>query len=179
MDGETIRLIVVACGAVLAGLSGALIAGAYNSRNTLATIEAARVAAETQREADREVEHDRWLRDRKVVVYANLLAQLQAMDLEIQTLHLRPNQIDMNKLTNMSKELGNDELMLLAPTEIRAAIGPAWRELRGMIALLQTAQPSDEQKDQFEALADDFLTHFKALQVLLRADLGVENEVGA
>ncbi|MDP9906068.1 hypothetical protein [Arthrobacter bambusae] len=48
-----------------------------------------------------------------------------------------------------------------------------------MIALLQTTQPSDKQKTEFDALADDFVTHFKALQVLLREGLGVENEVAA
>lgn len=71
MDGETIRLMVVACGAIIAGLAGALIAGAFNSENTQATIAAAREAAETQREADRDMEHDRWLRDRKVELYTD------------------------------------------------------------------------------------------------------------
>jgi hypothetical protein len=71
MEGETIRLVVEACGAIIAGLAGALIAGAFNSENTQATIAAAREASDAQREHDRNLEHDRWLRNRRVEIYSN------------------------------------------------------------------------------------------------------------
>jgi hypothetical protein len=83
MDGETIRLVATATGAVIAGLGGAGIAGWFNRSNTMATI----AAAELQASLDREQEHAQWLRDRKVKSYAAFLSQVRDLELALSNLY--------------------------------------------------------------------------------------------
>jgi hypothetical protein len=173
MDGETIRLIVVACGAIAAGLGGALIAGAFNSRNTVATIEAARVAAHEQREADSEAAQIRWLRDRKVVAYATFLAQVKEMDLLYSDMRTSPAS-DISRLPEIAADLTKDELMLIAPERIRNAIGVVFSGIGAMGAPFRDMAAGDERSAALEAAVGDFTIKYQNLASLMRQDLGVE-----
>lgn len=130
MDGETIRLIVVACGATAAGLGGALIAGAFNSQNTLSTIEAAKAQWDRDRSAqheqwnrDRAAEHEKWLRDRKVQSYAKFLHQVQDMNNMLHDVHEDDDAADTSRLPETMAGLAGDELMLISPEQIKTVVG--------------------------------------------------------
>lgn len=69
MDPETIRLIVTASGAVIAGLGGAGITGWINRKNTTATLHATRQTHEDQWLRTHAREHEVWLRDRREESY--------------------------------------------------------------------------------------------------------------
>lgn len=175
MDGETIRLIVVALGAIAAALSAQIIAGAYNSRNTIATIEAARLAAEAQREADRDVEHGRWLRDRKLVAYTTLMSQMQEIDLLIQDTHKFPETADTSRITELASKLASDELMLLVPKKVKSAITSLFPSVRAMIAATADFPEGDERVAAYEKAADEFAARYVKLTALIREDLGAED----
>ncbi|MEV7572631.1 hypothetical protein AB0P28_05950 [Pseudarthrobacter sp. NPDC089323] len=175
MDQETIRLIVVALGAVIASLSAQLIAGAFSSQNTAATIAATREAAEAQREADRDTEHDRWLRDRKVVAYANFMSQLKEIDLLIQDTHKFPEMANDEKLSELLAKLTSDELMLLIPKKVESGIMDIIFAVRAMIAVTLQHPAGEERLAAYEAAAQNFATQYNALRTCIRKDLGAED----
>ena len=174
MDGETIRLIVVALGAIIAGLSGSLIAGAFNSQNTQATIEAARQAAQEQREADAETEQTRWLRDRLVQSYAKFLRQVQDLNNTLHDVHEEDDAADPSRLPESMATLAGDELMLIAPKPVKAAVGEVMMAVRQLAFLNATVSDAKERKSQFEAASDDLASKYQKLARLMREDLGTD-----
>lgn len=69
MDTETLRLIVTATAAVVAGLGGATLTAVINRKNTKDTLASARLANEEQWEQTQHREHALWLRDQKLEAY--------------------------------------------------------------------------------------------------------------
>ncbi|MET3812437.1 hypothetical protein [Arthrobacter sp. UYEF3] len=173
MDGETIRLMVVACGAVLAGLLGALIAGAFNSQNTQATIEAARVAAETQREADREVEHDRWLRDRRLEAYVDFVNEVRDLDTYIHDLATGLSN-DHAGLVQSAKQLNGLQVRLLAPADVSGAASEVMAGIQGLIRALTAKEMAGAIDDpSFNAASELLIEKIAKLERLASQDLGV------
>lgn len=169
VDQETIRLIVVACGAVTAGLAGALIAGAFNSQNTLATIQAARDVAEAQQEADRDLEQSRWLRDRKVEVYAECLEKARELDLAISAV-AAGIESDTARVATLSRSLSAGHLHLYASDEVKEAVSGVRQAfppaLQGLMASLK-----GEGKEQFEAASQELIRAIQDCEVTVREDL--------
>ena len=174
MDGETIRLIVVALGGIVAGVSGSVITGAFSSQNTESTIAAARHAAETQREAYRDMEHERWLRDRKVQCYTNFLSHLRALDMLVSDFHDR-KQLDVERVTAMTHTLANDELMLIAPRHIYNFAGLVLADAVAIVRAATAAHIDAEQSSAYRGAVDDFIAKYSALERLIRQDLGAED----
>jgi hypothetical protein len=170
MDGETIRLVATAAGAVIAGLGGAWMAGRYNSKNTRATIEAARVQAEL----DRDQEHTRWLRDRKVRCYADFLGQARDVGLALATLHKE----DASK-TRQLKEIAviSDELLIIAPRHI---YDQAMKVMTSVSAIVHASMPNPDRTARdaaYDAAHRGFVGEYMGLERLIRKDLGVESPV--
>ncbi|OAE01878.1 hypothetical protein [Arthrobacter sp. OY3WO11] len=174
MDGETARLIVVALGAIIAGIAGQLIAGAFNSRNTIANIEAARVAAETQREADRDVEHDRWLRDRKVEVYSKFLEEVHELELSIAEAKVGYAG-DGPGLSKKARNLSLLNLRVLAPRLVVEAAQEVVQSLRNLIVeLISVKDRSAPDEAAFHAATEDFRDKVTLLELRISKDLGIE-----
>ncbi|WP_026536950.1 hypothetical protein [Arthrobacter sp. 9MFCol3.1] len=174
MDGETIRLIVVACGAIVAGLLGALIAGAFNSRNTLATIEAARVAAEAQRDADREVEHERWLRDRRVEVYSKFLEEAHDLGLHVAWLGMGYSN-DTSELAKKARNLSLLNLRVLAPTVVLDAAQDVMRSTTALTTeLLAIKERTASSTEAYDAATKRFNEYLALLEVRISNDLGID-----
>lgn len=174
MDGETIRLIVVACGAIIAGLGGALIAGAFNSRNTLATIEASREAAETQREADREVEHDRWLRDRKVEAYTKYLADVHELELTIAEIRVGLKK-DTAAVMEKARALSLLSLRVLAPRLVNEAAGDVVTAIKNIINVMPETLASGQGAYQpYEDAVKEFNSSVTLLELRIAEDLRIE-----
>ncbi|WP_427117020.1 hypothetical protein [Pseudarthrobacter scleromae] len=174
MDGETIRLIVVALGGIVAGVSGSVITGAFSSQNTESTIAAARHAAETQREADRDMEHERWLRDRKVQCYTNFLSHLRELERIVSDFHER-KRLDTKRITEMTQTLANDELMLIAPRHIYNFAGRVVADAVAIVRTATEAHSNAEQSPAYRGAVDDFIARYSAFERLIRADLGAED----
>lgn len=174
MDGETIRLIVVACGAITAGLGGALIAGAFNSQNTAATIAAAREAAEAQREADREMERDRWLRDRKVEVYSKFLDEVHELGLSVAEVQVGFSK-DTGVLIKKARDLSLLNLRVLAPRLVVDAAQDVIKSIKVMMTeLISIKDRSAPNTDGFRAAAEDFNKKVTLLELRISRDLGID-----
>lgn len=168
MDQETIRLLVVACGTIAAGLLGATIAGAYNSRNTLATIEAARVAAE----ADRAAEHDRWLRDRKVDIYSKFLEEVHELRLSVAEVKVGYSK-DTGKLVQQARNLSLLHLRVLAPRLVFDAAQDVMQSISDLTTeLIAVKERSAPDLRTYEAAADDFREKVTLLELTISRDLG-------
>lgn len=173
MDGETIRLIVVACGAITAGLGGALIAGAFNSQNAAATIAAAREAAAAQREADREMEHDRWLRDRKVEVYSRFLEEVHELQLSIAEIQVGFSK-DTAAVVKKARGLSSLNLRVLAPRLVVEAAQDVIESIRVMMtSLISIKDGSAPNKDGYYAATEDFQEMVTLLELRISEDLGI------
>lgn len=176
MDGETIRLIVVALGAITAGLLGALIAGAFNSRNTLATIEAARMAAESQREADRESEHSRWLRDRKVELYTDLVGAVYTVrnalgEIKVGVRKEAFSIIDMTKVVyGLSYTV-----RVLSPGLVNQAVRDVIATLQDTTAAMhQVLEEKPGGEAAYNKAAEDFRDAVTLMELRMTADLGID-----
>lgn len=174
MDGETIRLMIVAFGSIAAGLGGAVIAGAYNSRNTLATIEAARTAAETRREADQDVEHDRWLRDRKIEVYSKFLEEVHELRLSLAEVQVGFHQ-DTNEVVKKARDLSLLHLHVLAPRLVLAAAQDVMKSIRSLMdQLISIKERTAQNTEAYDAEADDFREKVTLLELRISDDLGID-----
>ncbi|UZX02488.1 hypothetical protein F8G81_07550 [Arthrobacter sp. CDRTa11] len=79
MDAETIRLIITAAAAVVAGIGAATLTAVINRKNTKDTLASAREVAEEQRREMQNREHAVWVRDQKQEAYTNFLLLAQNM----------------------------------------------------------------------------------------------------
>lgn len=174
MDGETIRLIVVALGAIIAGITGHVVAGAFNSQNTLATIEAARLAAEAKHAADRDIEHDRWLRDRKVEVYSKFLEELHELRLsiaEVQVGYIR----DTDGLVKKARDLSLLQMRVLAPRLVYEAAQDASGSVRNLLdELMAIKARKAESTKSYDAAVEDFQEKVVLLELRVSNDLGID-----
>jgi hypothetical protein len=174
MDGETIRLIVVACGAIAAGLGGALIAGAFNSRNTLATIQAAKEEAEAQREHERKLGHAQWLRDRKVDVYSKFLEEVHDLELAAVNLYLGSRK-DMNETLQRAGVLSVLHFRVLAPKPVwLAALRVALSISTLTEALVAVKQRSAPETEAFDKASKAVREHIMHLEQVCSTDLEIE-----
>ncbi|WP_284984456.1 hypothetical protein [Arthrobacter sp. efr-133-TYG-118] len=174
MDGETIRLIVVACGAIAAGLCGALIAGAFNSQNTLATIEGARVAAEAQREHEQELEQAQWLRERKVEVYTDHLAKLHELELAIAETKMDYRPSGAPPIATLSRNLSSTlSIRLFAPDQVQVALAELTKVVVSIMNVMQVSD-APERDALYEQATGLFNQKAGELERLIRQDLGVE-----
>lgn len=174
MDGETIRLIVVACGTLSAGVGGALIAGAFNSRNTLATIEGARVAAAAKREHEQELEQAQWLRERKVEVYSDHLAKLHELELAIAETKMGYRPSGAPPITELARNLSSTlSIRLFAPDQVQVALSELTKIV---VSIMKVMQVSDvpERDALFEQATGLFNQKTGELERLIRQDLGVD-----
>lgn len=72
------------------------------------------MAAEMERRADRDVEHDRWLRDRKVDVYTKFLEEVH--DLELSSAEIRVAfRNDTGAVVEKTRKLSLLHMRVLAP----------------------------------------------------------------
>jgi hypothetical protein len=177
MDQETIRLIVAAGGAVLAGLLGAIVAGRFNRKNTDASIAASREAAVLQWELSARAEQEQWLRDRKVEVYADHLAKIHDLELAIAETHrgIRPR--NATPIMELSRNMSTLSIRLFAPEPIQDAVD----EVRRVVATIMRAMSiTDEAKREpvYEEATKLFNEKAGHLERLIRQDLGVEELVG-
>lgn len=83
MDAETIRLIITASVALIAGLGGAGVTAAINRRNTIDTLAASRLVAETQLRETQNREHAVWLRDQKQEAYTAFMVLAQSLQQQV------------------------------------------------------------------------------------------------
>jgi hypothetical protein len=176
MDGETTRLIVVALGAITAGFGGASIAGAYNSRNTLATIEAARVAAETQRDADREMEHDRWLRDRKVQLYTEYVEL--AHNIRDSLGEVKVGAVtDVKHILEAIRRLAQlaHSVRVLCPRLLNESAMEVTRSLHTITSILgDLLESKPDAKDKYRQALDTFQEHMGLMEMRITNDLGID-----
>lgn len=163
MDGETTRLVATAAGAVIAGLGGALIAGWFNRKNTKATIAAATV----QWDRDQDLEHRRWLRDRKVVAYSAFLARMREIDVLLHEVHLNVAD-NPGRLSDLADVLVGDDLLLIAPPGVSEGVVELAKGLHRVVNVAR----SDPAEGTFLLAADDFADKFTELERQIRADLG-------
>lgn len=158
----------------MAGLAGALIAGAFNSENTQATIEAARVAAETAHEADRQVEHDRWLRDRKVDVYSKFLEEAHELRLSVAELQVGYAK-DTAELVKKARNLSLLHLRVLAPRLVLDAANDVMKSISTLTTeLIAIKQRSAPDMKAYESAADDFREKITLLELRISSDLGID-----
>jgi hypothetical protein len=169
MDGETVRLVATAAGAVIAGLGGAGIAGWFNSKNTKATIEAAKVQAGLVREQ----EHAQWLRDRKVRCYADFLAHMREIDTFVSNFHgNKPS--DVEPVLTVIRTLGADELMLVAPRHIYTCAVTVMANATAVVRTAIEAHLDSERANIYSSAVSEFISKYGTLERLIRQDLGVE-----
>lgn len=174
MDGETIRLIVVACGAIVAGISGALIAGAFSSENTQTTIAAARDAAQAQLDAERDLEHDRWLRDRKVEVYSKFLEEVHELELSIAEVEVGFSK-DTAALVQKARDLSLLNLRVLAPRLVVEAAQDVIKTIRAMMTeMISIKDRSAPNKEGYYAARNDFQDKVTLLELRISKDLGID-----
>lgn len=176
MDGETIRLIVVALGAVIAALLAQIVAGAFNSQNTLATIEAARVAVEAQREADRDMEHGRWLRDRKVELYTgyvdlahNIRDSLGEVKVGAKT--------DVKPIFEMVRQLAQlaHSVRVLCPRLLNQSAMEVTTSLRAITAVLgDTLESKPEAQEKYSQALAEFHESMGLMELRITDDLGID-----
>lgn len=171
MDAETIRLVAAASGAVVAGLLGALIAGAYNRSTTRETIVASSKSEADRWERERDLEQIQWHRNQKYAVYEQFLsavenyrdssksdvARLQIVRSKIKMIGSVPVRRATAKVANRLSELRdfNLEKTPLPSNSISAVRGRGQLEQRLQDAIdgyvnvarldLGTATPEDEQ----------------------------------
>lgn len=171
MDGETIRLVATAAGAVTAGFGGAWLAGRYNSKNTRATIEAARVQAELNRQQ----EHTQWLRNRKVKCYADLLANMR----QIEQAYGALDDEDAGKIAKLEKiEAVSQEIFIIAPRHIYDA---TIEVVKSFSLISRASRPNPDRRArhaEYDAARKTLSTKYTLLERLIRQDLGVEEFVG-
>jgi hypothetical protein len=169
MDGETIRLIVVACGAIAAGLAGALIAGAFSSQNTQATISAAREAAEAQRANEREMEQARWVRDKKLEVYTQLLDRTHEVSDALFRVHWGRGSVP--NVIELVEGLKLHSLALVAPLEIV----DCYRKVHAAIQTMMVVVTRDDKDDEaYTSARGKFDREATNLAVLMADDVGIE-----
>lgn len=169
----------------MAGLAGALIAGAFNSQNTQATIDASKELWDRDRSAqheqwnrDRAAEHEKWLRDRRVQSYANFLHQVQDLNNMLHDVHEDDDAADASRLPETMAELAGDELMLISPEQIKTVVGEVMMAVRRLAFLNATVHEAKERKPQFEAASLDLDSKYQKLAGLMRKDLGAD-EIGS
>jgi hypothetical protein len=73
VDAETVRILIATSGAIVAGFLGSIVAGRWSRGNARLSIDAAEKAAKAERDAAREAERDRWIRDQKREAYDGFL----------------------------------------------------------------------------------------------------------
>jgi hypothetical protein len=174
MDGETIRLIVVALGAIAAALLAQIVAGAFNSRNTIATIEAARLAAEARREADRDVEHDRWLRDRKIEVYSKFLEEVHDLELFMADVAVGTSK-DAEGLLKKTRNLPLLQMRVLAPKRVQQAAEDVTMSMTAtVIELIGIKTRSSDDEEAYKNARKDFEKKLELLEQWISEDLGIE-----
>lgn len=165
---------VVACGAIAAGLGGAIIAGAFNSRNTLATIEAARETAEAQRKHDRELEHAQWLRDRKVDVYSKFLEEVHHLEFAMLNLYLGSRK-DLNETLQRAGVLSVLHFRVLAPQPVWLAALRVALSIStltdALVAVKQRRAPDTEAFEEAAKAVHENITH---LEQVCSTDLEIE-----
>lgn len=174
MDQETIRLIVVALGAVIAGIMGQLIAGAFNSQNTQASLEAAREAARAQWAKDQELEHARWLRDKKIEAYSAFVRKIHAMALNMAEVYHRMNG-DPSAALQQTKDLQVETLRMLAPRIVTLAVQDtiqAYMKLSEVAVATIRTRVQDE--EAYRSAQDAFTEGVILLELRMSTDLGIE-----
>lgn len=174
MDQETIRLIVVGLSAIAGGIIGQLIAGAFNSQNTLVTIEAAREAAGAQWEKDQELEHARWLRDKKVDAYSTFIRKIHAMALEMAEVYYRMDG-DPAVSLQQTKDLQVEALRMLSPRPVTLAVEDTLRAHMQLSAVAADAVRNRKQDEEaYRTAQDAFNESVILLERRMSADLGIE-----
>lgn len=174
MDGETTRLFVTALLAVVAGLGGALIAGAFNSENTRTAIYAARQSAQEQREAERQSEHDRWLRDRKVDAYTKYLADVHELELIIAEIRVGLKK-DTGQVLEKARALSLLSLRVLAPRLVNEAAGEVVTSIKNIIKVMpETLASGHSEYQPYETAVDDFNSNVTLLELRIAKDLGID-----
>lgn len=118
MDAETIRLIITAGAAVIAGLGGAALTAIINRKNTKDTLASARLSNEEQSQRTLEREHATWLRDKKQEAYIDFLTLAESM---IHQLNQKPDEEDpefptaeLSVMRGRIKALGTPEVRRIA-----------------------------------------------------------------
>lgn len=174
MDQETIRLLVTAVGAVIAGLGGALIAGAFNRKNTVDTIAAAKMTADAQREHERKLEHSQWLRDRKVDVYSRFLEEVHDLHIAMANLYLSSRK-DLNEILHRVGNLSVLHFRVLAPKPVWLAARRVALSLTTLSeALTAIKQRSAADTALFDKTYNEIHEQITSLEALCSADLEIE-----
>ncbi|WP_284751106.1 hypothetical protein [Arthrobacter sp. efr-133-R2A-120] len=83
MDAETLRLLITAGTAIVAGLGGAGLTAYINRRNTTDSLASARATTDEQWKRTQEREHTTWLRDQKMEAYTTFMLRAQSIHAEI------------------------------------------------------------------------------------------------
>ncbi|UKA60029.1 hypothetical protein [Arthrobacter sp. FW306-2-2C-D06B] len=105
IDGETVRLVATASGAVIAGLGGALIGGLFTRRTTRMTLEASNLSDAARWRREQQLEHDQWHRNRKQSAYENFLLEVENCRPFMMARELQTGMPDMSKLLAAKTQL--------------------------------------------------------------------------
>ncbi|MDQ0030148.1 hypothetical protein [Arthrobacter bambusae] len=89
MDAETIRLLITAGTAIVAGLGGAGVTAAINRKNTKDTLNSTRSAQFEQWRLSQERDREIWLRDQKLQAYTDFMLKAQSLHASLDTLNFR------------------------------------------------------------------------------------------
>ncbi|MHA7209673.1 hypothetical protein [Arthrobacter sp. MDT1-65] len=176
MDQETIRLLVAAIGAVIAGLGGAFIAGDFNRRNTKASIKAAAEQAEAARRHDEVLEHAQWLRDRKVAAYQSFISQVREIDQLVGELYAGVNIKGTFDLVLAARKVNTLDIRLLAPEDVWRAAIEAMKATQQLAQVFIDKQESDQSRVDFDAASNVVAEKLEALERLVSHDLRVPGE---
>lgn len=166
MDGETVRLITTAASAVVAGLGGAWIVGSFNRRNSEATISAAKV----QWDQDRDLEHSQWLRERKHEAYADFLGKAREIDLTLSELDAGLRQ-DAGPMADTTRALTTTYLHLYGSEEVQAIAANVIEAIQRAASALHKELDLGHVRE-FKNASRNLVAMIHTLEHAIRADLG-------
>ncbi|WP_159702613.1 hypothetical protein [Arthrobacter sp. 18067] len=137
MDQETIRLIVTAAGALLAGWGGAALTSYINRRNTTDTLAASERSSKEQWERTKSREHELWVRDQKQEAYAEFVLKADKAVSDAQSMW-RGGKDD----TAINLSGARMRIRLVGPPELRTV---AWEVEEAVKKLIEYSRPSVDQ----------------------------------
>jgi hypothetical protein len=118
MDAETIRLIVTATAAVVAGLGGAALTAVINRKNTKDTLAFAQLAADDQRSRD----ENAWRREHLAAAYADAHKGIFALQAYIVSAYqYGPNDAEAVRTLGGTADSAISRLVFLAEKEVTQA----------------------------------------------------------
>ncbi|WP_024816985.1 hypothetical protein [Arthrobacter sp. 31Y] len=161
MDQETIRLIITAAGALLAGWGGAALTSYINRRNTTDTLAASERSSKEQWERTQNREHELWVRDQKQEAYAEFVLKA---DKAVSDASSMWKGAQRDSSANVSG--ARMRIRLVGPPELRTV---AWEIEDAIKSLIEYSRPDVDAWDVTRVSADKSYEHYALLKARVDA----------